>query len=131
MAGCGRTKPTSPPQGPVVVLNENKKPEQAHLCIRAPGISQTAPNRYAAYVLNTALGGGMSSRLFQEVREKRGKVYSIYSFLSSYIDCGYFAIYARTHPEWVDEALESTLGELRKVIGQGLAETQLPRAQRH
>ena len=61
-------------------------------------------------MLNTALGGGMSSRLFQEVREKRGRVYSIYSFMSSFLDCGYFGIYAGTNPEWVDEVLEVTLG---------------------
>ena len=59
--------------------------------------------------MNTALGGGMSSRLFQEVREKRGRVYSIYSFMSSFLDCGYFGIYAGTNPEWVDEVIEVTL----------------------
>ena len=90
-----------------------------------PGIGQTDKARYAAYVLNTALGGGMSSRLFQEVREKRGKVYSIFSFLSSHIDCGYFGIYAGTNPEWVDEVLEITLGELKQVVREGLKASEL------
>ncbi len=128
IAGDGRPEPTSPPQERVVVLNENKKLEQAHLCIGAPGISQTAPNRYAAYVLNTALGGGMSSRLFQEVREKRGRVYSIYSFMSAFLDCGYFGVYAGTNPDWVDEVIEVTLKEINKVVRDGLAPEELARA---
>ena len=128
IAGDGRPEPTSPPQERVVVLNENKKLEQAHICIGAPGLSQTAPNRYAAYVLNTALGGGMSSRLFQEVREKRGRVYSIYSFMSAFLDCGYFAVYAGTNPEWVDEVVEVTLKEINKVVRDGLAPEELARA---
>ena len=128
IAGDGRPEPTSPPQERVVVLNENKKLEQAHLCIGAPGLSQTAPNRYAAYVLNTALGGGMSSRLFQEVREKRGRVYSIYSFMSAFLDCGYFGVYAGTNPDWVDEVLEVTLKEINKVVRDGLAPEELARA---
>jgi len=70
----------------------------------------------------------MSSRLFQEVREKRGKVYSIYSFLSSHIDCGYFAIYAGTNPEWVDEVLEITLAEIKQVTSEGLKSPELERA---
>ena len=128
IAGDGRPEPTSPPQERVVVLNENKKLEQAHICIGAPGLSQTAPNRYAAYVLNTALGGGMSSRLFQEVREKRGRVYSIYSFMSAFLDCGYFGVYAGTNPDWVDEVLEVTLKEINKVVRDGLAPEELARA---
>ena len=103
-----------------------KKLEQAHICIGGPGISQSHRLRYAAYVLNTALGGGMSSRLFQEVREKRGRVYSIYSFISSFIDSGYFGVYAGTNPEWVDEVLEVTVAELRKVELNGLEPAEPP-----
>src|SRR3984893_15348052 len=110
IAGDGRPEPTSPPQERLMVLNENKKLEQAHICIGAPGLSQTAPNRYAAYLLKTALGGGMSSRLFQEVREKRGGVYS------------------GTNPEWVDEVIEVTLKEINKVVRGGLAPEELARA---
>jgi predicted Zn-dependent peptidase len=79
-------------------------------------------------VLNTALGGGMSSRLFQEVRERRGRVYSIYSFMSSFIDCGYMGIYAGTNPEWVEEVLEVTLGEVNKIARVGLTDEELARA---
>ena len=111
-----------------MVVNHPKKLEQAHLCIGGPGLSQVASLRYAAYVLNTALGGGMSSRLFQEVREKRGRVYSIYSFLSAFLDCGYFGIYAGTSPEWVDEVIEVTFNEIAKVAREGLKDEELARA---
>lgn len=78
--------------------------------------------------MNTALGGGMSSRLFQEVREKRGRVYSIYSFQSAFLDCGYFGVYAGTNPEWVEEVIEVTLGEIGKVARSGLGDRELARA---
>ncbi len=101
---------------------------QAHLVMGGPGLSYTHPLRYASYVMNTALGGGMSSRLFQEVREKRGRVYSIYSFMSSCVDTGYVAVYAGTNPEWVDEVIEVTLNELKKVKAEGLTQAELDRA---
>jgi len=126
--GDGRVAPVVPAVDRPVLLNYEKKLEQAHLCIGGPGIGQAHPLRYAGYILNTALGGGMSSRLFQEVREKRGRVYSIYSFMSSYLDCGYFAIYAGTNPEWVDEVIEVTLKELRKVARGGLTPAEIARA---
>jgi predicted Zn-dependent peptidase len=126
----GNGKPTEieAPRERVMVLNHAKKLEQAHICIGGPGLSQVAPLRYAAYLLNTALGGGMSSRLFQEVREKRGRVYSIYSFLSAFLDCGYFGIYAGTSPEWVDEVIEVSLKEIAKVAREGLRNEELARA---
>jgi len=110
------------------VLNQQKELEQAHLVMGGPGLAYTDPLRYASYVLNTALGGGMSSRLFQEVREKRGRVYSIYSFMTSCADVGYVAIYAGTNPEWVDEVIEVTLGEVKKVLRDGLTAIELDRA---
>ncbi|HKV53640.1 MAG TPA: pitrilysin family protein [Candidatus Binataceae bacterium] len=126
--GNGKRETISAPQERVMVVNHPKKLEQAHLCIGGPGLSQVAALRYAAYVLNTALGGGMSSRLFQEVREKRGRVYSIYSFLSAFLDCGYFGIYAGTSPEWVDEVIEVTVKEIAKVAHEGLHADELARA---
>ena len=128
VAGDGKVEKFSPPIDHPLVLTREKKLEQAHICIGGPGISQSHRLRYAAYVLNTALGGGMSSRLFQEVREKRGRVYSIYSFISSFIDSGYFGVYAGTNPEWVDEVLEVTIAELRKVELNGLEPAELARA---
>ncbi|MGH7932290.1 MAG: M16 family metallopeptidase [Candidatus Binataceae bacterium] len=126
--GDGRPEPISPPDVTRMVLNHSKKLEQAHICIGGPGLSQSATLRYAGYVLNTALGGGMSSRLFQEVREKRGRVYSIYSFMSAFADCGYLAIYAGTNPEWVDEVIEVTLKEIAKITRDGLKPDELARA---
>jgi predicted Zn-dependent peptidase len=128
VAGDGRPDPIAPPaERPSVILHE-KHLEQAHICIGGPGLGQGDPLRYAAYVLNTALGGGMSSRLFQEVREKRGRVYSIYSFTQSYADCGYFGVYAGTNPEWVDEVLDVTVAEIAQVAREGLKPAELARA---
>ncbi|HUA34507.1 MAG TPA: pitrilysin family protein [Candidatus Binataceae bacterium] len=126
--GNGQPDPVVAPKPRHYLINQQKKLEQAHLCIGSPGIGQSHPLRYAGYVLNTALGGGMSSRLFQEVRENRGHVYTIYSFVSSYIDSGYFAIYAGTNPEWVQEVLEVTVGELKKLAHDGLTSPELARA---
>jgi predicted Zn-dependent peptidase len=126
--GNGKRDAITPPTVHPVVLNHEKPLEQAHICLGGPGIAVTHPLRYAGYVLNTALGGGMSSRLFQEVREKRGRVYTIYSFLSSHLDCGYLGIYAGTSPEWVEEVLDITSRELRAVARDGLTPAELARA---
>ena len=99
------------------VYPHSKDLEQAHLCLGVAGISQAHPQRYPAYVLNTLLGGGMSSRLFQEIREKRGKAYSVYSFSSSYKDVGYFGVYAGTSVESTEEVVELILAELKKLAG--------------
>jgi len=128
IAGDGRPDLITPPAERPSVITHEKQLEQAHICIGGPAISQVDSLRYAGYVLNTALGGGMSSRLFQEVREKRGRVYSIYSFVQSYIDCGYFGVYAGTNPEWVDEVLEVSIAEIAKLARDGLKPDELARA---
>ena len=128
VAGNGTPDVITSPSVHPSVLNQPKELEQAHIVMGGPGLAYTDPLRYASYVLNTALGGGMSSRLFQEVREKRGRVYSIYSFMTSCADVGYVAIYAGTNPEWVDEVIEVTLGEVKKVLRDGLTATELDRA---
>jgi predicted Zn-dependent peptidase len=128
IVGNGMKEKTAPPIDRSILIGQQKDLEQAHLCIGGPGIGRTDKLRSAAYILNTALGGGMSSRLFQEVREKRGRVYTIYSFMSSFLDCGYFGIYAGTSPQWVDEVIEVTLGELKKVVRDGLTPGELARA---
>ena len=68
--------------------------EQVHMCLTAPGLAITDPRRFAFSLLNTILGGNMSSRLFQEIREKRGLAYSVYSFMMSHVDTGMFGVYA-------------------------------------
>jgi predicted Zn-dependent peptidase len=97
------------------VFQHAKKLEQAHLCFGVAAVHQSDPRRYVAYVLNTLLGGGMSSRLFQEIREKRGRVYSVYSFLASYRDVGYLGVYAGTSVEWGEEVVELVIDEIKKL----------------
>ena len=92
-----------------------------------PSVAYGDPDYYPALLLSTLLGGGMSSRLFQEVREKRGLVYSIYSFAAPYMDGGLFGIYAGTGEREVDELVPVTLEELRKVQHQ-VSEPELARA---
>ncbi|PPR57941.1 MAG: putative zinc protease, partial [Alphaproteobacteria bacterium MarineAlpha4_Bin2] len=92
---------------------EDRDLEQVHLLLGFPGLSYVDEQFYATSVMSTLLGGGMSSRLFQEVREKRGLVYSIYSYPSFYRDCGLFGIYAGTGPEDVDKLLPVICEEIR------------------
>jgi predicted Zn-dependent peptidase len=111
------------------VYPHSKALEQVHLCLGMAGIHQTHPKRYVGYVLNTLLGGGMSSRLFQEIREKRGKAYSVYSFSSSYKDVGYFGVYAGTSLESTEEVVDLIAAELKKLAGGGITEAELQRTQ--
>lgn len=109
------------------IFQHSKPLEQVHLCLGVAGIHQSHPMRYAAYILNTILGGGMSSRLFQEIREKRGKAYSVYSFLSSYKDVGYLGVYAGTSPEWIEEVVDSILKETARLAAGEIGEEELER----
>lgn len=102
--------------------------EQIHICLGTAGVPQTTPDRFPAWVMNTALGGGMSSRLFQEVRERRGRAYSVYSFLSAYRDAGYIGVYVGTSPEWLEEVVTVILGELESIAREGLRPQELVRA---
>jgi predicted Zn-dependent peptidase len=111
------------------VFPHAKSLEQVHLCLGVAGISQAHPKRYVAYVLNTLLGGGMSSRLFQEIREKRGKAYSVYSFSSSYKDVGYLGVYAGTSLESTEEVVELILKELQKLAAGEIKDDELSRTQ--
>jgi predicted Zn-dependent peptidase len=105
-----------------------RRTEQAHVILGMPGLSRHDDRRWALGVLNTALGGGMSSRLFQEVREKRGLAYSVYSYSSSFADCGLFGIYAGCQPRRVPEVLKICRDELQQVAEHGLADEELHRA---
>jgi predicted Zn-dependent peptidase len=111
------------------VFQHAKSLEQVHLCLGVVGVHQTHPQRYAAYVLNTLLGGGMSSRLFQEIREKRGKAYSVYSFSSAYNDVGYLGVYAGTSLEWVEEVVELILKELKRFAVGDIQDEEIRRTQ--
>jgi predicted Zn-dependent peptidase len=111
------------------VFPHRKSLEQVHLCLGMAGTHQSHPERYAAYVLNTLLGGGMSSRLFQEIREKRGKAYSVYSFAAAYKDVGYFGVYAGTSIEWTEEVVELILQELKSLAAGNIKQAEIERTQ--
>ncbi len=101
--------------------------EQANLVLGCAGLARTDSRRFALGVLNAALGGGMSSRLFQEVREKRGLAYSVYSFSSQHADCGLWGIYAGCLPAKTEEVLAICHDEIAKVIDSGLTDEELDR----
>jgi predicted Zn-dependent peptidase len=105
-----------------------KQTEQFHVTLGAPGIPRGDDRRFALRILDTILGGSTSSRLFQEVREKRGLAYSVYSYSSQYLDSGQVGMYVGTRPDNVPEAMEVIAGELRKLREDGVAAEELERA---
>jgi predicted Zn-dependent peptidase len=111
--------------GDVRVLT--KTTEQANIVLGVPGLARDDDRRFALSVLSSALGGGMSSRLFQEIREKRGLAYSVFSFASHYADTGQFGVYAGCIPKKVDEVLAVCRDELVKVAASGLTDEELQR----
>ena len=101
--------------------------EQANLVLGCVGLARTDDRRFSLGVLNAALGGGMSSRLFQEIREKRGLAYSVYSFNSQHADVGMWGIYAGCLPAKADEVLAICADEIAKVCDGGLTKEELDR----
>jgi len=102
-----------------------KKTEQNHICMSFPGCSIGEDLQYAMVLLNNAIGGGMSSRLFQEIREKRGLAYSVYSYHSSHADSGMFTIYAGTAPKQTKDVLDLTIEMLHDLATNGMTEQEL------
>jgi predicted Zn-dependent peptidase len=105
-----------------------KQTEQFHVTLGAPGIPRADDRRFALRILDTILGGSTSSRLFQEVREKRGLAYSVYSYSSQYLDSGQIGMYVGTRPDNVPQAMEVIAGELRKLRDDGVTAEELGRA---
>jgi predicted Zn-dependent peptidase len=124
--GEGRFEPPST-NGPILRFHQ-KETEQYHLCLGAPGIARADERRFALRVLDTILGGSTSSRLFQEVREKRGLAYAVYSYASHYADTGQVALYVGTRPDNVGKAVEVIGSELRRLHDDGVTEEELERA---
>ncbi len=117
---------------PVLALSVRHRPtEQAHLVVAMRGLARGDGDRYALAVLDQALGGGMSSRLFQEIREKRGLAYSVYSYQAAYAETGAFAVYAGTAPERAHQVLGLIEGELEKVANEGLDAREIALAKGH
>ena len=109
----------------------NKTLEQVHVVMGFPGLRQAAPERYPLFVLNDILGGSMSSRLFQEVREREGLVYSIHSGVQAYLDTGLLYLYAATDPSNFSKVLKSILKEIRALKKNGITADELRRSKDH
>ena len=121
----------SPPKVATVVQVRQKELEQSHIVFGTEALPQHHPERYAGYALNTTLGGSMSSRLFQNVREKRGLAYSVFSGLSAYQDAGALSIYAGCANEAVAELIDVVVAEIRQMKADGLDPIELRRAKDH
>jgi predicted Zn-dependent peptidase len=119
------------PQVVPKILVRNKELEQSHVCLGVGSYPQNHDDRYSSYVLNTLLGGSMSSRLFQNVREKRGLAYAVFSGLSAYRDAGSFTIYAGCSNEAVGEVIDLCVEELRAVKNAPVPESELQRSKDH
>lgn len=110
------------------ILCRNKDTEQVHLCVGTPGLSLDHEKIYAFQIVNTILGGGISSRLFQEIREQRGLVYSVYSYHASYHDTGLFCVYAGLSKQNMDEVLELIMKQIGAIQKDGVKNEELQRA---
>jgi predicted Zn-dependent peptidase len=133
-AGTRRPGPVitdTPPRVVPKVTIRNKDLEQSHLCLGTSSFPQNHVDRYTSYVLNTLVGGSMSSRLFQNVREKRGLAYAVFSGLSAYRDAGTFTVYAGCAKEVVGEVIDLVVEELRTVKQAPAPDTELRRAKDH
>lgn len=97
------------------IIKKEKEIEQVHLCMAFPAIERDHPQKYALAVFNTIFGGGMSSRLFQKVREENGLTYTIYSYTSAYVDSGLFGIYAGMNPNQTEKVIELVFKEIRNL----------------
>jgi predicted Zn-dependent peptidase len=114
-----------------VILREKRELEQVHLCLGSRGYPQQGQERYAAALFNTILGGGMSSRLFQRIREKEGLVYTVMSYHNGYLHGGYEAVYAACAPKNLRRVLNITLEEMRKIRRENATPDELAAAKLH
>lgn len=110
---------------------KKKRIQQVHVCMGVPSYSVAHDRRYACYLLNTVLGGGMSSRLFQNIRERQGLAYSVFSELNLFRDTGCLAVYAGTSKENTNRVVQSVLGEFRRLKDELIPAEELRRAKDH
>jgi predicted Zn-dependent peptidase len=120
-----------PPRPSGARLVKRRQTEQAHIMLGTNGLSRSHPDRFAFGIVNAALGGGMSSRLFQEIREKRGLAYSVYSYHQMYAEAGMFAMYSGTTPGRAEEALRLLRQEAAAMAEDGLTRDEFERAKGH
>src|SRR6185503_2754080 len=121
----------APPNVVPTTLIRNKELEQSHVCLGTGSYRQDHDERYSSYVLNTVLGGSMSSRLFQNVREKRGLAYAVFSGLSAYRDAGSMTIYAGCANHAIGELIDVVVVELKRLKDEPMLESELRRAKDH
>ncbi len=122
--GNGFPERVTPETQPLVDVC-HRQLEQAHICLSSPGIATTDPRRYAFSLMNTIFGGNMSSRLFQEIREKRGLAYSVYSYISSFEDTGMFGAYAGVEPAKAQEVAALMIAGLRRFENETVRPSEL------
>jgi predicted Zn-dependent peptidase len=131
--GCGAINGTGrieqPKAAAPILIEQKNELEQAHLIIAAPWPSARDENRYAASLLASVIGGGTSSRLWQRIREERGLAYSVGAGGSTFSDVGVFTIYAGTSPHHMDEVIDLSMEELRRVVSECIGENELRIAQ--
>jgi len=120
--------PMTPVTNPHITLRKKRSLEQVQMCLGVPAPPVSSPDRYAIYMLNSMLGGGMSSRLFQSIREEEGLAYSIYSELSPFRDSGSLSVYAGMSLDKTERVLELTVAELRRLKEQEVTHAELKRA---
>jgi predicted Zn-dependent peptidase len=124
-----RRRAEAPAPEPLAVVHRDT--EQTHLVCGMRALPALDPDRYALTIVNQVFGGGMSSRLFQEIRETRGLAYSVFSYNASFDDAGFVAIYAGTAPESVPETLEIVEAELARLVATGLTDAEIAAAKGH
>jgi predicted Zn-dependent peptidase len=131
LASVGEVVSEEAPRVVPKIQIRNKELEQSHVCLGASSYPQDHDDRYSSYVLNTLLGGSMSSRLFQNVREKRGLAYAVFSGLAAYRDAGSFTIYAGCANDVVGEVIDLVVDELKVVKQTAVPTAELRRAKDH
>jgi len=132
IANTARSVPVTPPTpAATIVVREKKELGQLHLCLGVPCFGSPPGRRYQEYVLNTLLGGTMSSRLFQHIREERGLAYSVFSSVNSFLDSGNLLVYAATSPESGREVVQLILDEFRLLKGGPVGDPELKMAKDH
>lgn len=123
----GRRVLEGTPTGQTIEHYQKKDTEQMHILMGVPGLGHDDEDIYAMHIFNNILGGGLSSRLFQIIREQHGLAYSVYSYHSTYVDTGLFAIYAGTSPNNTQEVIQCILQELKEIKQQGITADELAR----
>jgi predicted Zn-dependent peptidase len=128
--GVPQMATTPVPAAPIVIRNKSSI-EQVHVFVGVPAIALPHKDRFACYILNAILGGGMSSRLFQNIRERQGLAYTVYSELAMYRDAGCMLVYAGTSPKAAGQVVDSITRELRHLATEAVTAEELRRAKDH